>query len=35
VSPTALRLAPPLTVSNDEIDRAVALLTTLIAEATP
>jgi 4-aminobutyrate aminotransferase-like enzyme len=30
VSPTALRLAPPLTVSDDEIDEAVALLTTLI-----
>ena len=30
VSPTALRLAPPLIVSDDEIDEAVALLTTLI-----
>ena len=31
VSPSALRLAPPLLVSNDEIDEAVALLTALIA----
>jgi acetylornithine/succinyldiaminopimelate/putrescine aminotransferase len=30
VSPTSLRLAPPLNVSNDDIDEAVALLTTLI-----
>jgi acetylornithine/N-succinyldiaminopimelate aminotransferase len=31
VSPASLRLAPPLTVSNEEIDEAVALLSTLIA----
>ena len=39
VSPTSLRLAPPLNVTNEEIDEAVALLTTLIgarlAEVTP
>ena len=26
VTPTALRLAPPLTVSDDEIDEAVAMI---------
>jgi predicted acetylornithine/succinylornithine family transaminase len=31
VTPTALRLAPPLTVSDDEIDEAVALLTSVLA----
>ena len=34
VTPTALRLAPPLLVSDDEIDEAVALLTGLIAART-
>jgi acetylornithine/succinyldiaminopimelate/putrescine aminotransferase len=31
VTPTALRLAPPLTVSDDEIDEAVALLASVLA----
>jgi acetylornithine/N-succinyldiaminopimelate aminotransferase len=30
VSPSALRLAPPLVVTDDDIDAAVALLTELI-----
>lgn len=34
VTPTTLRFAPPLTVSDDEIDAAVAVLTTVITEAT-
>ena len=33
VTPTALRLAPPLTVSDDEIDEAVALIGAVLAEA--
>jgi acetylornithine/succinyldiaminopimelate/putrescine aminotransferase len=33
VTPTALRLAPPLTVSDSEIDRAVELLAGVLAEA--
>jgi acetylornithine/succinyldiaminopimelate/putrescine aminotransferase len=35
VTPTALRFAPPLTVSDDEIDRAVALLGDVLAGASP
>jgi predicted acetylornithine/succinylornithine family transaminase len=35
VTPTALRLAPPLLVSDDEIDEAVAILTAALAEAAP
>jgi acetylornithine/N-succinyldiaminopimelate aminotransferase len=31
VTPTALRLAPPLTVSDDEIDEAVALLASVLS----
>ena len=31
VTPTALRLAPPLTVSDDEIDEAVAKIATALA----
>jgi acetylornithine/succinyldiaminopimelate/putrescine aminotransferase len=31
VTPTALRLAPPLTVSDDEIDDALAILTKVLA----
>ena len=31
VSPTALRLAPPLTVSGEEIDEALAILRTVLA----
>ena len=31
VTPTALRLAPPLLVSDDEIDEAVALLASVLA----
>ena len=34
VSPTALRLAPPLTVANDEINQAVTLLTQIVAGLT-
>jgi acetylornithine/N-succinyldiaminopimelate aminotransferase len=33
VNPTTLRFAPPLTVSDDEIDRAVALVASVLAEA--
>ena len=33
VTPTALRLAPPLTVSDDEIDRAVAIVAESLALA--
>ncbi len=33
VTPTALRLAPPLTVSDDEIDEAVALIGAVLDEA--
>lgn len=32
VTPTALRLAPPLTVSDDEIDRAVSILASVLAD---
>jgi acetylornithine/N-succinyldiaminopimelate aminotransferase len=32
VTPTAIRLAPPLLVSDDEIDEAVTILTTVIEE---
>ncbi|MEJ7844076.1 MAG: acetylornithine/succinylornithine family transaminase [Acidimicrobiales bacterium] len=32
VSPSALRLAPPLTVADAEIDEAVAILTTVLSE---
>jgi predicted acetylornithine/succinylornithine family transaminase len=32
VTPTALRLAPPLLISNDEIDQAVQAIATVIAE---
>jgi acetylornithine/succinyldiaminopimelate/putrescine aminotransferase len=32
VTPTALRLAPPLLVNDDEIDEAVAILATVLAE---
>ncbi|MDQ3470200.1 MAG: acetylornithine/succinylornithine family transaminase [Actinomycetota bacterium] len=35
VSPTALRLAPPLTVSDAEIDEAVAIITAVLDEAAP
>jgi len=31
VSPTALRLAPPITVSDTEIDEAVAIITQVLA----
>ena len=31
VTPTALRLAPPLTVSDDEIAEAVAMITEVLA----
>ena len=31
VTPTALRLAPPLTVSDDEIDEAVAMIDKALA----
>ena len=31
VTPTALRFAPPLTVSDDEIDEAVAIVTEVLA----
>lgn len=34
VTPTALRFAPPLTVSDEEIDRAVTILDKLLSEAT-
>lgn len=34
VTPTALRLAPPLTITDDEVDRAVAILRTVLEEAT-
>lgn len=34
IKPTALRLVPPLTVSDDEIDEAMAILENAIAEAT-
>ncbi len=34
VTPTALRFAPPLTVSDAEIDQAVAVLAQVLAEAT-
>lgn len=34
VTPTALRLAPPLTITADEVDRAVAILRTVLQEAT-
>jgi acetylornithine/succinyldiaminopimelate/putrescine aminotransferase len=33
VTATALRLAPPLTVSSDEIDEAVALIGAVLASA--
>jgi acetylornithine/succinyldiaminopimelate/putrescine aminotransferase len=33
VTPTALRLAPPLTVADDEIDEAVAILGKVLAGA--
>jgi acetylornithine/N-succinyldiaminopimelate aminotransferase len=32
VTPTALRLAPPLTVSNAEIDEAVAIIGRVLAD---
>ncbi len=35
VTATALRLAPPLTVSEAEIDEAVALITTVVSELVP
>ncbi len=36
VTPTALRLAPPLTVTDDEVDRAIAILGAVLTEgATP
>jgi 4-aminobutyrate aminotransferase-like enzyme len=31
VKPTALRLVPPLTVSEDEIDQAIAVLDAVLA----
>jgi acetylornithine/N-succinyldiaminopimelate aminotransferase len=31
VTPTSLRLAPPLTVTDDEIDEAVALIAAVLA----
>jgi 4-aminobutyrate aminotransferase-like enzyme len=31
VTPTALRLAPPITVSDDEIDEAVGILAEVLA----
>ncbi len=31
VTPTAIRLAPPLTVSNDELDEAVTLIAEVLA----
>jgi acetylornithine/N-succinyldiaminopimelate aminotransferase len=34
VTPTALRFAPPLTVSDEEIDQAVAILDKVLTEAT-
>lgn len=34
VAPTALRFAPPLTVSDEEIDQAVAILDKVLTEAT-
>src|SRR6056297_775593 len=35
VTPTTIRLLPPLTVTDDEIDEAVALITTCLAERLP
>jgi acetylornithine/succinyldiaminopimelate/putrescine aminotransferase len=35
VTPTALRLAPPLLVSDDEIEEAVAVLAGVLADAAP
>ena len=35
VTPTALRLAPPLLVSDDEIDEAVAILAGALERAAP
>lgn len=35
VTPTALRLAPPLNVSDAEVDEAVELLATVLAQAAP
>ena len=32
VTPTALRLAPPLTVTDEEIDEAVTILTAVLGE---
>jgi acetylornithine/succinyldiaminopimelate/putrescine aminotransferase len=32
VTPSALRLAPPLTISDDEIDEGVALLAKVVAD---
>ena len=33
VTPTALRMAPPLTITDDEVDEAVAILTGVLASA--
>ena len=33
VTPTALRMAPPLTITDAEIDEAVAILAGVLAEA--
>lgn len=35
ITPTALRLAPPLTVSSEEIDQAVAVIGTVLADTGP
>jgi len=35
VTPTTIRLLPPITVTDDEIDEAVALITTCLAERLP
>jgi len=35
VTPTALRFAPPLLVSDDDIDRGVAILASVLEGAAP
>ena len=33
ISPTAIRFAPPLTISSDEIDEALGILASVLAAA--